>query len=66
MTTQSIINELTIKGANGTFTALDNQVAKLSKSEMELYAKANNKGITGEDALAFVFKSFNNWNCITS
>lgn len=57
MTTQSIINELTIKGTNGTFTALDNQIAKLSKSEMELFAKANNNGITGEAALTFVFNA---------
>jgi len=58
MTTLSIINELKTKATNGQpFTALENQIAKLSREEMGLYAKANNKGITGEDALAFVFKA---------
>jgi len=58
MTALSIINELKNKGLKGDpFTALENQIAKLSIEEMELFAKANNKGITGEDALGFVFNA---------
>lgn len=38
-----------------TFSAFDNQVAKLHRNEMELFVKLNNIGIVGEDALSFVF-----------
>lgn len=54
MTVESIIRDLRGKKE---FTALENQIAKLSLKEMGLYARANNSGITGEEALSFVFNA---------
>ena len=50
-TLQSIINELRNKT---TFTALDNQVAKFSVSEMKMYAEFLNDGMSKENALSKV------------